>query len=299
MVGARPKHTPDSRHPPPNQREHVSVREIPSTTEDNIVSPISTGHILGEGAAIFTDMTETMLTALDQQMALSGEAQKPEGSLMSNTLISGQISSQSNAGESRAIPRSTDKIEDQNPDLYLLVAEYYKISNRFYGYMDSVSMDNYPMKLVKLIRLSYRYGATVCAVDRVNGTMYGKFSVSYRVISKRATRKPQYRDASLEGEDVPMHPMSVNTLPGTTQMVTPLAKSTPITQSLQMPTTSDTLLPIRDILEPASTEQVRSTYLESQMRQMDSVKLPSGMPFLKDGMVPRPESLQDRKQNFC
>ena len=105
--------------------------------------------------------------------------------------------------------------------------------------------------------------------------------------------------SSLEGEYVPMHPMSVNTLPATAQMVTPLAKSTLISQSLQMPAISDTLPPIRDILKPASTEQVRSAYLERQMRQMDSVKLPSGMPSLKDGMVPRPESLQDRIQNFC
>ena len=67
MVGARPKHIPDSGHPPPNQRGHVSVREIPSTTEHRVVSPMSTGHILWEGAAIFTDMTETMLTALDQK----------------------------------------------------------------------------------------------------------------------------------------------------------------------------------------------------------------------------------------
>ena len=155
------------------------------------------------------------------------------------------------------------------------------------------------MILVELTGLSYRYGTTIYAVDRVNGTMYGKFSVGYRVISERATRELQYRDASLEGEYVPMHPMSVNTLPGTTQMVTPLAKSTLIIQSLQMPTLSDTLPPIRDILEPTSTEQVRSAYLERQMRQMDSVKLPSGMPSLKDGMVPRPESLQDRIQNFC
>ena len=35
------------------------------------------------------------------------------------------------------------------------------------------------------------------------------------------------------------------------------------------------------------------------MRQMDSVKLPSGMPSLEDGMVPRPESLQGRIQSFC
>ena len=165
--------------------------------------------------------------------------------------------------------------------------------------MDSMSADNNPMILVELTWLSYRYRTTICAVDRVNGTMYGKFSAGYRVISERATREPQYRDASLEGEYVPMHPTAVNTLPGTTQMVTPLAKSSLITQSSQMPAIANTLPPIRDILEPASTEQARSTYLERQMRQMDSVKLPSGMPSLKDKMVPRSESLQDRKQNFC
>ena len=129
--------------------------------------------------------------------------------------------------------------------------------------------------------------------------MYGKFSVGYRVISERATMKLQYRDASLEGVYVPMQPMSVNTLPGTTQVFAPLAKSTPITQSSQMPAISDTLPPTWDILEPASNEQVRSAYLERQMRQMDSIKLPSGMPSLEDGMVPRPESLQDRIQSFC
>ena len=49
-------------------------------TEHNVVSHVGMGHILREGAAIFTDMTETMLTALDKQMALSDTAQKPEGS---------------------------------------------------------------------------------------------------------------------------------------------------------------------------------------------------------------------------
>ena len=82
-------------------------------------------------------------------------------------------------------------------------------------------------------------------------------------------------NASLEGVYVPMQPMSVNTLPGTTQMVTLLAKSTLITQSSQMPAISDTLPPVWDILEPTSNEQVRSAYLERQMRQMDSIKLPS------------------------
>ena len=123
--------------------------------------------------------------------------------------------------------------------------------------------------------------------------------MGYRVINERATVEPQFKDASLESENVPMQPMYVNTLPGTTNMVTPLAKSTPITQSSQMPTISDTLLHVTDILDPTSNEQVRSTYLERQMRQMDSVKFPSGMPSLEDGMVPRPESLQERIQSFC
>ena len=291
MIGARPRHTPDSRHPPPDQRGHVSVREIQSTTEHRVVSPMSRGHILGEGAAIFTDMTETMLTTLDQQIALSGEAWKPKGSLKSNILIPGQISS--NIDKSRTIPR-TAKTEDKYPNLYLSFAENYKISNKFCGYMASVSADNNPLILVELTGLSYRYGTTIYAVDRVNGTIYGKFSVGYRVIGERATMELQYRDASLDGVYVPMHPVSVNTLPGTTQMVTPLATSTLITQSSQMPTISDTLPPIRDILEPSSNEQARSTYLERQMRQMDSIKLPSDMPFLEDEIVPRHESSQDR-----
>ena len=96
-----------------------------------------------------------------------------------------------------------------------------------------------------------------------------------------------------------MQPMYAKTLPGTTHMVTLLAKSTLIPQYLQMPTISDTLPPVRDIFKPTSNEQVRSAYLERQMRQMDSTKLSSGMPSLKDGMVPKPESLQDRIQSSC
>ena len=42
-----------------------------------MVSPSS--EIIGEGAAIFTDMTETMLTDLDQQLPMSSDVQKPEG----------------------------------------------------------------------------------------------------------------------------------------------------------------------------------------------------------------------------
>ena len=167
MIGARPKHAPDSEYLPPSQKGPISVREIPSPTEHRVVSPVSTGHILGEGAAIFTDMTETMLTTSDQQMALSDEAQKPEGSLTSKLLTHRQISSHGdiNSREPKAIPTSPVKKEDKYPDLYLPIAENYKISNKFYVYMDSMSADNNPMILMELTGLSYRYGTTIYAVD--------------------------------------------------------------------------------------------------------------------------------------
>ena len=44
-----------------------------------VVTPSS--EIIGEGAAIFTDMTETILSALDQQMAMSSDVQKPKSIL--------------------------------------------------------------------------------------------------------------------------------------------------------------------------------------------------------------------------
>ena len=71
-----------------SQREHVLMSTAPFVMEHRVVSP-SSSHIIREDAAIFTDMTETMLTALDQQMALSTEAQKPEGSLTDNIVTTG------------------------------------------------------------------------------------------------------------------------------------------------------------------------------------------------------------------
>ena len=53
---------------------------------------------------------------------------------------------------------SAVKVEDKYPDLYLPVVENYKISDKFYGYTDSMSADNNLMILVELTGLSYRYG---------------------------------------------------------------------------------------------------------------------------------------------
>ena len=127
----------------PNQRECVPMGTDLSEMGHWVVSP-SLGHIIGEGAAIFTDMTETMLHALDQQMVLSTEAQKPESSLTDNTLTTGQTRSQ-----------MTSDTKDSYPDLYLPVVENYRISDKFYGYSDSLSTDNNSMVLVELQGLSY------------------------------------------------------------------------------------------------------------------------------------------------
>ena len=63
MIRVRP--ISDSGPPPPNQRECVPTNVDSSLMGHRVVSPTSSGHIIGEGDAIFTDMTETMLTTLD------------------------------------------------------------------------------------------------------------------------------------------------------------------------------------------------------------------------------------------
>ena len=119
-----------------------------------VISP-SSGHIIREGAAIFMDMTETMLTALDQQMALSTEAQKPKGSLIDNIVTTLQLTGRHQVGKSSARTQMTCDTKDIYPDLYLPVMENYRISYKFYGYSDNLSADNNPMILVELKGLSY------------------------------------------------------------------------------------------------------------------------------------------------
>ena len=128
--------------------------------------------------------------------------------------------------------------------------------------------------------------------------MYGKFSVGYRIIPEKATVIPQFQQTLLEDEYNAMQPTCVSTLPGTTNMDTPIAKSTPVTQASQTP-----VLPIvpsneRDIFEPMSNEQARSAYLERQMQGMSSVRLPLDMPSLGD-MSCGSENLPKRIQTFC
>ena len=131
--------------------------------------------------------------------------------------------------------------------------ENYRISDRFHGYSDSLSADNNPMVLVELNNLSYRYGTSIYAVDRVNSTMYGKFSVGYRSIPEKAMVIPQYQHTLVEDEYGPAYE---NTLPGITNIATPMAKSTPVTQASHTPMTQT--IPEKDIIEPLLSERART-----------------------------------------
>ena len=129
--------------------------------------------------------------------------------------------------------------------------------------------------------------------------MYSKFDVGYRMISEKYTVKPQFRPTSLEDEHTVMQPTYVNTLPGTTSIDTPIAKSTPVTQASQIPSMPIVSPHVRDILEPSLSKQARAAYLERQMQNMNSVRVPSSMPSLEDGISIEPESLSRRIHNYC
>ena len=240
-------------------------------------------EIIGEGAAIFTDMTETILDILDKQVAtLLGSQQQTMG-LPSNVNQTEMIKSKE--------PKASQK--EDYPDLFLPVMENYRISDSFHCYSDSFSADNNPMVLVELNNLSYRYGTSIYAVDRVNGTIYGKFSVAYRIIPEKATVIPQYQHTSVEDEYGPAYE---NTLPGITNIATPIAKSTPVTQASHIPVTQT--IPERDIVEPMSSERARAMYLESQIQDMSSVQLPLNIPVKKEESHV-PTDLTRQIHTFC
>ena len=183
----------------PGQREQVSLTH--ETLKLQVGPPSS--DIIGEGAVIFMDMTETILDMLDKQVATSPSSQQQTKGLSSND-------NQIEVIKSKELKASQ---KEDYPDLFLPIMENYRISDHFCGYLDSLSADNNPMVLVELINLSFRYGTSIYAVDRVNGTMYGKFSVGYRMIPEKAMVIPQYQHTSVEDEYEPTYE---NTLPGIT-----------------------------------------------------------------------------------
>ena len=144
-----------------------------------------------------------------------------------------------------------------------------------------MSADNNQMVLVELNYLSIRYGMSIYAVDRINGTMYGKFSMGYRMIPEKATIIPQYQQTLLETE----YPRTYeNTLPGITNIATPLAQSTPVTQASHIPVVGPTAG--RDIVQPISSEGARAKYLEGHMKGMSNMNQPMISSSLEEKLLP-------------
>ena len=169
----------------PDQREPVKPWIASLSSEIN-----------GEGAAIFTDMTEMILDILDKQIDMSPGSQQHTKGLSPKD-------DQKEVVQNKELRVSTWK--EDYPDLFLPIMENYRISDCFCGYLDSLSADNNPMVLVEWNNLSYKYGTSIYAVDRVNGTMYGKFSVGYWMIPEKAMVIPQYQHPSMKDEYMPAY----------------------------------------------------------------------------------------------
>ena len=122
-----------STHGSPIQKDIMNVERVVSS---------SSHPIIGESATVFTDMTDTMLKVLDRRMAVTAQAWELENSLAENAFAIGQ-------------PRQnmTGYMKDTNLDWFLPVKGNPRISEVFYGYSDSLSLDNNPMVLVELKEL--------------------------------------------------------------------------------------------------------------------------------------------------
>ena len=108
-----------------SQREQVSLPK--ETLQHCIVSPSS--EIIGEGAAIFTDMTETILNVLDKQIAMAPDTQQSKGLSSNDNQIKGIQGGKP----------TTSNQKEGYPDLFLPFVENYRISDCFCGYSDSLS----------------------------------------------------------------------------------------------------------------------------------------------------------------
>ena len=125
--------------------------------------------------------------------------------------------------------------------------------------------------------------------------MYAKFSVGYKIIPEKATVIPKFQQTPVEDE---YRPTYENTLPWITDIATPMEKSTPVTQASQTPVLTNVPLPERDMVEPVSSERARTTYLEWQIQDMNSVRLPLNIPSMEEESH-SPTDLSGRMWAFC
>ena len=130
--------------------------------------------------------------------------------------------------------------------------------------------------------------------------MYHTVEGGYKLIGERAMLQTQHSlPTSLGSESINIQSLYMNTLPGTTSMGIPMAKSTPAPQigpTLFRPIPTPH---VHDILEPSANEQARADYLERQIRNMSSVRLPSNMPCSGDDIPLENDSLSKRIWDYC
>ena len=164
-------------------------------------------------------------------------------------------------------------VKDTNPDWFLPVIGSPRISEVFYGYSDSLSLDHNPMVLVELKEFIQRYGTPIYAIDRVNGKMYHTFEGCYKLINEKAMLQPQYSLPTFLGSESGYYPTLLyehttknNQYGYTYGRVHPRTSSRPHTFQAH-----SNALHVHDILEPSANEQARADYLEKQMRHMSSV----------------------------
>ena len=77
-----------------------------------------------------------------------------------------------------------------------------------------------------------------------------------------------------------------------------MAKSTPVAQASQTPVIPNVPLPERDMVEPVLSERARTAYLEWQIQDMSSVRLPLNIPLMEEELH-APTDLSGRIQAFC
>ena len=77
-----------------------------------------------------------------------------------------------------------------------------------------------------------------------------------------------------------------------------MAKSTPVTQTLPTPVVPNVPLPERDMVEPVASERARTAYLEGQIQDMSSVRLPLNIPSMEEESH-APTDLSGRIRAFC
>ena len=140
MVWSKDKEKPIIGIEPMSQDDHVSMMTDPLT--NRVVLPNS--EIIDEGAVIFTNMTETMLAALNQQLAMSADIQELKEPLNDDNVTVRQLMKENLMKRTQGRTQMVPDPKEVYPDLFLPVIEKHQISDWFCGYLDSLSTDNNP-----------------------------------------------------------------------------------------------------------------------------------------------------------